>query len=319
MLALCRAARMTRETFCLAASLLDRYVAECCAAMGDRGYPGESTLQLLAMACLSLAMKYEEVAPLHSADLLRLAVDPATGALLYTAGDLGRMEWLVMQMVSWRVRAPTPASFLMLLLPACGVNTSAASSLSEAPSDGSVPVLVQLATCLLDLCVLRAPELPFQPSTTAVACLLLAERLSGASETMAQRMLQLLWCSLFPNAHQQQHQRLLLGQCLLAAEALWIAAHGGAVRRPMHTAQASSCGRPPAGSPAACTSSRAPPAHPSCPPHDMLATPVDPHACAREDNVSLIQRQYLVWAQEQHCCDAIVMPPTKSPAAVLSW
>ncbi|KAG2431444.1 hypothetical protein HXX76_009459 [Chlamydomonas incerta] len=232
-LALCRAAGMTRETFCLAASLLDRYVTECCAAMGDKGYPSEGTLQLLAMTCLSLAMKYEEVAPLHSADLLRLAIDPCTGALLYTAADLARMEWLVLQMLSWRVRMPTAASFLTLLLPACGAASAASSSLADVPCrDGSAhahvsagELLVHWATRLLDMCVLLAHQLPHQASTIAMACLLIAERLSSANAAATQRILQ-FWRELLPNVGQQQQQLQQVQQCARAVEAMWCAAHG---------------------------------------------------------------------------------------------
>lgn len=62
----------------------------------------------------------------------------------------------MLEMLSWRVRVPTPTSFLTLLLPACGATSAVASSLSELPRDDSAHVhisagepLVQRASRLL--------------------------------------------------------------------------------------------------------------------------------------------------------------------------
>ncbi|GIL56351.1 hypothetical protein Vafri_11725 [Volvox africanus] len=77
---LARAAQLQRETLFLATSLLDRYMA---ANVGSTIESPERLLQLLAMACVSIAMKFEEVVPLHSADLVGLAVDDVTGTPLY--------------------------------------------------------------------------------------------------------------------------------------------------------------------------------------------------------------------------------------------
>ncbi|GLI60111.1 hypothetical protein VaNZ11_002157 [Volvox africanus] len=127
---LARAAQLQRETLFLATSLLDRYMAANVASTTE---PPERLLQLLAMACVSIAMKFEEVVPLHGADLVGLAVDDVTGAPLYQMSDLGHMEWRLLWMVNWRARAPTSLSFLQYFLYCCGSCTGASGAVS--PSD----------------------------------------------------------------------------------------------------------------------------------------------------------------------------------------
>ncbi|GLC58951.1 hypothetical protein PLESTB_001420800 [Pleodorina starrii] len=133
MMELTRAAQLQRETLFLATSLLDRFLA---ASSGSTFEPPERMLQLVAMACISVAMKFEEVVPLDVSDLVRLAVDPETGAALYQASHLGQMEWRLLWVVDWCARAPTSLSFLQHFLLCCGptADTTASASASDAAS-----------------------------------------------------------------------------------------------------------------------------------------------------------------------------------------
>ncbi|KAG2486602.1 hypothetical protein HYH03_014770 [Edaphochlamys debaryana] len=194
------AAGMQRETLFCAADLLDRYVE---AARQTCCYPPERLLQLVAMACVSLAMKFEEVAPLPAAVLLQLAVDPADGQQLYRATDLSRMEWLLLETVDWRVGAPTAHSFLTNFLAAaaaccdgggeaaCGCDACAAGPIPAAAAGGDVTALVwraELAGCaqrILDTVLLHQATLPYSHSTLAMACLVLAGPAAAAATMTA--------------------------------------------------------------------------------------------------------------------------------------
>ncbi|GIL83974.1 hypothetical protein Vretimale_10944 [Volvox reticuliferus] len=218
MLELTGAAQLQRETLFLATSLLDRFMA---ASVGSTFEPPERLLQLLAMACVSIAMKFEEVVPLHSADLVRLAIDHETGAPLYQISDLGQMEWRLLWMVNWRARAPTSLSFLQYFLhccggtffpydmmgwtalcPADGVSTRAATGKPPVGrtskggvrrKKGGVPAAVSIlpdgvetwAHRILDAALLHHCDLVHCQSTVALASLVLAERTVVAAAAAA--------------------------------------------------------------------------------------------------------------------------------------
>ncbi|GFR42858.1 hypothetical protein Agub_g3849, partial [Astrephomene gubernaculifera] len=160
------------------------------------------------------------VTPLAAAELLSLAVDPATGTLLYQAPDLVRMEALLLHYCDWRVRAPSALSFLQNFLAAaaaaaatgsaaapcfCGSSSSCVSCCCTGMSCGGGSgggsregdaagawdaALAEAAYRLLDVSLLQQLPLAFGPSTTALACLLLAEQqlllLPAAPKTAAQ-------------------------------------------------------------------------------------------------------------------------------------
>ncbi|PNH04814.1 Cyclin-D-4 [Tetrabaena socialis] len=188
---LAHAAGLQRETLFAATSLLDRFV------MRAEDYPHERVLQLLAMACMSVAMKFEEVSPLPNAHLLALAVDPETGLQMYQVADLARMEWLLLRSIDWRVRAPNALTFLQRFLHCCGVvcagpddNAGPEAGAGGAASAAACPCCRAWSSCLAktaeqlsEASLLYDALLPYDQSTVAMACVLLAERVadSGAA------------------------------------------------------------------------------------------------------------------------------------------
>ncbi|GLC35234.1 hypothetical protein PLESTB_000587100 [Pleodorina starrii] len=116
--------REVSEALCLhvstlfaATSLLDRFVAAA------EVLPSNELLQLLTLACMSVAVKYNEVTQLGPALWLGLAVDES-GRQLYQARDLQRCEFSLLQTVDWRLRQPNTHTFLehfLMCIPAGAV------------------------------------------------------------------------------------------------------------------------------------------------------------------------------------------------------
>ncbi|KAL6760070.1 cyclin-like protein [Haematococcus lacustris] len=149
--------KLNQETLFLAVSYMDRFLTS------SRGVP-TAMLQLVAVACLSLACKQEEVKQLDPADWARIAQQS------FTCEDLVRMEWLVMDNLNWRLRTPTPYSFLHLYcfgLASCPVPTICTASF-----------LVELA--LLDYSMLR-----WSYSTLAAAAIVAAHLTTRVPLNMA--------------------------------------------------------------------------------------------------------------------------------------
>ncbi|KAG2430057.1 hypothetical protein HXX76_010157 [Chlamydomonas incerta] len=157
------ALRLSDEALYAAVSLLDRFVA------GTETFPPEHVLQLLALACISLSSKHEEVAQYRADDWVGLAVD-GTGKPLYQREDLQRMEWLLLETVEWRIRVPNSLVFLRqyhnALLHHDGVVPADASSMAAFKT---------CANFLAELSLLYDAFLPYGYSTVATACLVLAE------------------------------------------------------------------------------------------------------------------------------------------------
>ncbi|KXZ46024.1 CYCD1.1 protein [Gonium pectorale] len=99
-------------TLFAAVGLMDNFLA----ASEDAREPPETMLQLLALACLSLATKRDETrAPglyeYRNAAWVCLAIDD-DGRPAYQAKDLAKQELLVMKALRWRLDRPTVHSFL---------------------------------------------------------------------------------------------------------------------------------------------------------------------------------------------------------------
>ncbi|PNW82691.1 hypothetical protein CHLRE_06g289750v5 [Chlamydomonas reinhardtii] len=157
------ALKLSEEALHAAVSLLDRFVA------GTETFPPEHVLQLLALACVSLASKHEEVAQYRADDWVGLAVD-GNKKPLYQREDLQRMEWLLLETVDWRIRVPNSLVFLRqyhnALLYEDGV----------VPADvASMAAFKTCANFLAELSLLYDAFLPYGYSTVATACLVLAE------------------------------------------------------------------------------------------------------------------------------------------------
>ncbi|KAG2429522.1 hypothetical protein HXX76_010757 [Chlamydomonas incerta] len=194
-------------TLFAAGSLLDRFVAT------SEDLPPDSMLQLLAIACMSVAVKYEEVGQFAPSVWLSLAVD-CTGKTIYQAQDLQRMEWVLLQALHWRLHVPNTYSFLSQFLlclphaapasaaapvagpppktapaPAARVDTCAAGEVpapaapqppmpgTEAPGVAQWLPVTSRAVMLAELSLLDDSFLGYDHSTIAMACVALAERM----------------------------------------------------------------------------------------------------------------------------------------------
>ncbi|GLC72284.1 hypothetical protein PLESTF_001227600 [Pleodorina starrii] len=105
------------STLFAATSLLDRFVA------ATETLPPEGLLQLLTLACMSVAVKYNETTQLSPSMWLSLAVSPE-GKSLYSARDLQRCEFSLLQTVDWRLHQPNTHTFLehfLMCIPAGAV------------------------------------------------------------------------------------------------------------------------------------------------------------------------------------------------------
>eukprot|EP00198_Chlamydomonas_reinhardtii_P010187 XP_001699524.1 D-type cyclin [Chlamydomonas reinhardtii] len=157
-------------TLFAAGSLLDRFVAA-----SEQDLPPDSMLQLLAIACMSVAVKYEEVGGCQVAPCvwLRLAVD-CQGKAIYQvrqAQDLQRMEWVLLQALHWRLHVPNTYSFLSHFLLCLGVAQW-------------LPVTSR-AVMLAEMSLLNDCFLGYDHSTIALACVALAERMLGCASDAA--------------------------------------------------------------------------------------------------------------------------------------
>ncbi|KAG7554808.1 Cyclin N-terminal [Arabidopsis suecica] len=91
---------------CLAMNYLDRFLS-----VHDLPNGKAWTVQLLAVACLSLAAKIEET---NVPELIHLQVgDPL---FVFEAKSVQRMELLVLNVLRWRLRAVTPCSYVRYFL-----------------------------------------------------------------------------------------------------------------------------------------------------------------------------------------------------------
>ncbi|PNW76652.1 hypothetical protein CHLRE_11g467772v5 [Chlamydomonas reinhardtii] len=196
-------------TLFAAGSLLDRFVA------ASEDLPPDSMLQLLAIACMSVAVKYEEVGQVAPCVWLRLAVD-CQGKAIYQAQDLQRMEWVLLQALHWRLHVPNTYSFLSHFLlclphaapaPAAGPPPKTAAAARDADADAchatpapAAPAAPQptrapgvaqwlpvtsRAVMLAEMSLLNDCFLGYDHSTIALACVALAERMLGCASDAA--------------------------------------------------------------------------------------------------------------------------------------
>lgn len=155
---------LQHETLFAAVSHLDRFLAQ------TEIVPPTKMLQLLALACVSLAAKQEEVPQYHVDHWLQLAVD-GERQLLFRREDLQKMEWLVLETLEWRLRAPTAHSFLQHFV-------HILSSLSSSVLPTAAPQRQTFISCshfLTELSLLYDGFLQYPSSTIAVAALVLSE------------------------------------------------------------------------------------------------------------------------------------------------
>ncbi|MCO5569688.1 hypothetical protein L7F22_028481 [Adiantum nelumboides] len=140
-------------TAALSVNYLDRFLSRCQIPMGKAWM-----LQLLSVACLSLAAKMEEVeVPL----LLELQVAPDC---LFESQTIQRMELLLLSTLEWRVSSVTPFSYVDYFLCKCSLF-------------GSTGRVMVLRTSELILCAMEDLRfLSFQSSCVAAAAFLCAAK-----------------------------------------------------------------------------------------------------------------------------------------------
>jgi len=145
---------LQQETLFSAVSLLDRFLSSTEAV--PRG-----VLQLAAVAACMVACKQDEVGGPDVDELVGVA------AGCFRRGDLLRMERILLDAVSWRVRAPTAYTFLHLV--------------GQALPGGLEPAAAALACYLAELAGLDYATLQAPPSAVAGAALLLAQATTAAA------------------------------------------------------------------------------------------------------------------------------------------
>ncbi|EFJ43006.1 hypothetical protein VOLCADRAFT_96986 [Volvox carteri f. nagariensis] len=93
------------STLFIATSLLDQFMATC------QDVPPNDILKLVALASMSVAVKYNEAIHVQPSAWLGLAVN-STGRNLYRARDLQRCEFTLLQTINWRLHQPNTYTFL---------------------------------------------------------------------------------------------------------------------------------------------------------------------------------------------------------------
>ncbi|KAL2344285.1 hypothetical protein Fmac_005570 [Flemingia macrophylla] len=137
----------------LAVNYMDRFLDSYRLPQITNGWP----LQLLSVACLSLAAKMEE--PLVPS-LLDLQIEDAK--YIFEPRTIRRMELLVLDVLDWRLRSVTPLSFLAFF--ACKVD-----------STGTLTgFLISRATEIIISNIQEASFLAYRPSCIAAAAILSA-------------------------------------------------------------------------------------------------------------------------------------------------
>ncbi|WIA14428.1 hypothetical protein OEZ85_002954 [Tetradesmus obliquus] len=176
---------MQQETLFLSVALMDRFMCS------TKGIP-RTVLQLVAVACMLLASKQDEVVHPSVEELTDIAAN------CFQVQDLLRMERVLLDGLSWRIKTPTTYTFLHLFTqttavlraaaaaapPACSQQHQQSPAASSEPMQGSI---VAKAAYLTELALLDYSCLCFKPSRLAAAALLLAQSWS-AQGAAAQEM-----------------------------------------------------------------------------------------------------------------------------------
>ncbi|GFR45161.1 hypothetical protein Agub_g6545 [Astrephomene gubernaculifera] len=114
-------------TLFAATSLLDRFVGSV------PELPPDTLLQLLALAAMTVGVKYEEVDTVPPSVWLSLAID-GSGNQLYQPADLQRMEWVLLQAIDWRLHTPNTHTFLTHFLACMQPPTAVATTATTTPA-----------------------------------------------------------------------------------------------------------------------------------------------------------------------------------------
>ncbi|XP_073110364.1 cyclin-SDS-like isoform X2 [Elaeis guineensis] len=141
------AMELQSETLFLGVSLMDRFLT--------RGYfKNERNLQLLGIACITLATRIEENQPYNSIRQRCFMV----GNNVYSRSEVVAMEWFVQEVLKFKCFLPTIHHFLWFYLKAAGVDSN----------------VENLSRHLALLSLLNHERLCFKPSTVAAGVVILA-------------------------------------------------------------------------------------------------------------------------------------------------
>ncbi|GIL74426.1 hypothetical protein Vretimale_2118 [Volvox reticuliferus] len=201
------ALRLQPSTLFTATSMLDRFIVM------SKTLPPDGLLQLLALTCMSVAVKYNEVGHIAPDVWLGLAVNPM-GQRLYTPRDLQRYEFTLLQTIDWNLNQPTTHTFLehfLMCLPHGGkhsiIGMDPLDRLKMEPqtmaSRGTVCIgpIGSRAAMLAESTLMYDTFLSYDSSAVALACIILAEQMALSDEVAV------------PDAcrqdhyHQQHHQQ----------------------------------------------------------------------------------------------------------------
>lgn len=180
---------MQQETLFLAVALLDRFQAT-----SPAGVP-RTVLQLVAVACMMVASKQDEVSHPTVDEFTEIAADA------FKREDLLRMERLLLDQIDWRVQLPTAYAFLHLLTQALAGRLS--------------PRAIALSAYLSELSLVDYAMLQHPPSLVAAAALSVGAAWHGGAAEALEDITGYTAGDLGPCAAQLLH----LHRCASAAEA----------------------------------------------------------------------------------------------------
>jgi len=176
---------LRNETLFLAVCIVDAYLARVQASRRD--------LQLIGVAALFIAAKYEEIHPPEVKEFVYVT------ARSYTKQEIFDMELRILARLDFQVARPTVAHFLQRLE-------------AETPTQLVTErdqVLAELPWYLAELCLLDVGMLHFTPSCIAVATLTLTRRLLGVSIAGSQPCMDLIIRRLQPAVLEECEKFLL--------------------------------------------------------------------------------------------------------------
>ena len=142
--------RFVPETLYLTVNLIDRYLS--------KKEIKRPNFQLVAVSCLLIASKYEEIYQLPVNDLVYLCAET------YTRQDILDMERAVLTELDFKIYGPTAHPFLVRFLRAANADTRT----------------TQLASFLLDGTLQNFQLLRYRPSQLAAAAVMIARRTNWA-------------------------------------------------------------------------------------------------------------------------------------------
>mmetsp|Transcript_34440 Transcript_34440/g.101222 ORF Transcript_34440/g.101222 Transcript_34440/m.101222 type:complete len:396 (-) Transcript_34440:78-1265(-) len=135
------------ETLYLAVSLVDRYLSRVVIIQ-------RSNLQLVGVACLLIASKYEEIYCLALRDCVHVC------AKAYSGNEILEMEWAILTELEFKIFGPTAYTFISRFLKAANADKRT----------------IQMASFLLDGTLQNYKLLQYLPSQLAAAAVMIARK-----------------------------------------------------------------------------------------------------------------------------------------------